>query len=109
MLHPRTSPAYHHAVMQRFYQEREMKGFREERTVSGFLRHLLLKIDDLWLFYLSSALTVPCLALLFNWASFHRSRRFRFPVFLAAFFAAGLLPQTWTMAHYVAPATCLLF
>jgi len=109
MLQPKPVPAYHHAVMQRFYQEREMKGFREERTVSGFVRHLLLKVDDLWLFYLSSALTVPCLALLFNWASFRRSCRFRFPLILAALFAVGLLFQTWTMAHYAAPATCLLF
>jgi len=70
---------------------------------------LLLKVDDLWLFYLSSALTVPCLALLFNWASFCRSCRFRFPLVLAPVFALGLLPQTWTMPHYAAPATCLLF
>src|SRR5882724_11348694 len=108
MLHPRTVPAHHHAVLQRFYQEREMKGFREERTVSGFVRHLLLKVDDLWLFYLSSALSIPCLALLFNLTSFGRSCRFRFPILLAALFGAGLLPQTWTMAHYAAPATCLL-
>jgi len=86
-----------------------MKDFSEGCTVSGFARHLLLKIDDLWLFYLSSALTVPCLALLFAWASFRRSHRFRFPVVLAAIFALGLLPQTWTMAHYAAPATGLLF
>jgi hypothetical protein len=109
MLQPRTVPAYHHAVMQRFYQDREMKDFREERTVSGFIRHLLLKVDDLWLFYLSSALTVPCLALLFAWGSLRRSCRFRFPLILAALFALGLLSQTWTMAHYAAPAASLLF
>lgn len=109
MLQPRPVPSYHHAVMQRFYQDREMKDFREERMVTGFVQHLLLKIDDLWLFYLSSALTIPCLALFFNWASFRRSHRFRLPLFLAALFAVGLLPQTWTMAHYAAPATCLLF
>jgi len=109
MLQPKPVPAYHHAVMQRFYQKREMKDFRDERTVSGFVRHLLLKIDDLSLFYLSSALTVPCLALLFSWAALCRSCRFRFPLILAALFAVGLLPQTWTMPHYAAPATCLLF
>ena len=108
-LQPKPVPGYHHAVMQRFYQEREMKDFREERTVSGFLGHLLLKIDDLWLFYLSSALMVPCLALLFSWAALCRSCRFRFPLILAAVFSVGLLPQTWTMPHYAAPATCLLF
>jgi hypothetical protein len=109
MLQPKPVPAYHHAVMQRFYQEREMKDFLEERTATGFVRHLLLKVDDLWLFYLSSALTVPCVALLFNWASFRRSRRFRFSLILAVVFSLGLLPQTWTMPHYAAPATCLLF
>ena len=108
MLQPRPVPTYHHAVMRRFYQDRELKDFREERTVSGFVRHLLLKVDDLWLFYLSSALSIPCLALLFNLTPFRRSCRFRFPILLAALFAVGLLPQTWTMAHYAAPATCLL-
>jgi hypothetical protein len=106
---PRPVPAYHHAVMQRFYQDREMKDFREEHTISGFAWHWLLKLDDLWLFYVSSALTVPCLALSLNWAAFRRSWRFRFPIPLAALFTIGLLPQTWTMPHYAAPATCLLF
>jgi hypothetical protein len=109
MFEPRPVPIYHHAVMQRFYQYHEMKDFREERTVSGFVRHLLLKIDDLWLFYLSSALSVPCLALVCSLGPFCRSRRFRFPIVLAVLFVLGLLPQTWTMAHYAAPATCLLF
>jgi hypothetical protein len=108
MLSPRPAPLYYHAVMQRFYQEREMKDFTDQHALSGFARHLLLKLDDLWLFYLSSALTVPCLALLFAWASFQRSRRLRLPVVLAAIFAFGLLPQTWTMPHYAAPATCLI-
>jgi hypothetical protein len=109
MLPPRSAPLYHHAVMQRFYQEREMKDFSEERTASGFARHLLLKLDDLWLFYVSTALTVPCFALLFAWTSFRRNRRFRLPIALAAIFAMGLLPQTWTMPHYAAPATGLIF
>jgi hypothetical protein len=109
MLPPRPAPVYRHAVMQRFYEDREMKDYREERTASGFVKHLLLKMDDLWLFYLSSALTLPCIALLFAWSSFRPSRRFGLPILLAVIFALGLLPQTWTMAHYAAPATGLVF
>jgi hypothetical protein len=109
MLPARPAPAYHHAVMQRFYEDRELKDFRDEQTVPGFMQHLLLKINDLWLFFLSSALTLPCLALVFAGRSAWRSRRMRLPLILSCVFVLGLLPQTWTMPHYVAPAACLLY
>lgn len=109
MLPARPAPVYHHAVMQRFYEDRELRDFREEQTVAGFCKHLLLKADDLWLFYLSSGLTIPCLALLFSWRRVCRSRKLRLLFVLAGIFVAGLLPQTWTMPHYAAPATGLLF
>ena len=109
MLPVRPAPVYHHAILQRFYEERELRDFQEQQTATGFLRHLWLKADDLWLFYLSSALTLPCLALLFYSRPFRNHRKLRFPAVLALFFAAALLPQTWTMPHYAAPATCLVF
>jgi hypothetical protein len=105
----RQAPVYNHAVMQRFYEERELRDFREEQTVRGFLKHLALKIDDLWLFYLSCALTLPCAALLFSSRSVWNSRKMRFLAALAIVFCVGLLPQTWTMPHYAAPAAGLLF
>jgi hypothetical protein len=109
MLAPRPAPDYHHAVMQHFYERLELQDFYEERTVPGFFLHLLHKVDDLWLFYLSSTLTIPCVALAVARRSIWHSRRMRFPLILAAVFVVGLLQQTWTMPHYAAPATGLLF
>ena len=109
MLSARPAPAYHHTIMQRFYGEREMRDFHEQQTVPGFFKHLLLKIDDLWLFYLASALILPCLALLGSWRAVWRSNKLRVPLVLAFVFCAVLLPQTWTMPHYAAPATGLVF
>jgi len=109
MFQPRVGTTYHHEVMRRFYEEREMTDYRQGRTAAGFERHLLRKNDDLWPFYLSTSLTAPCMALLCAWGSLRHRRRLRFPLLLAGFFALGLLPQTWTLPHYAAPATCLVF
>ncbi len=109
MLSPRRALPYDHAVMQRFYEGVELREFREARTVPGFLHRMLLKLDDLWLFYLAPALTIPCLALCLAWGSVWRSQRMRFPLILAGVFVFALLPQTWTMPHYVAPAASLLY
>jgi len=109
MLSPRPAPAYNNAEMRRFYQDRELRDFREEQNAVGFLKHLLLKVDDLWLFYLSSALTFPCVALLISLRCLLRSRRLKVPLIVTGVFVLGLLPQTWTMSHYAAPAAGLLF
>jgi hypothetical protein len=109
MLSPKPAVSYNHAVMQRFYEGIELREFREARTLPGFLRRLLLKVDELWLFYLSAALTIPCLALCLAWGSVWRSPRMRFPLILGGVFVLALLPQTWTMAHYAAPAASLLY
>ncbi len=109
VLPPRPAPVYHNAVMQRFYTELELKDFLKERTVPGFLRSLLHKVDDFWLFYLSSALTIPCVAFVLARRSVWRNSRMKFPLILAGIFLLGLLLQTWTMPHYAAPATSLLF
>ena len=109
VLPPRPAPVYNHPEMRRFYEDLELKDFHAERTVIGYLASLLHRLDDLWLFYLSSALTLPCVALLLAGGSVWRSRRFLLPLAVAGLSLLALLPQTWTFPHYAAPAASLLF
>jgi hypothetical protein len=101
---PRPEPAYHHKVMRDFYRW-ELSQFEENRTFTGALRRTRDKLAGMWLFYLGPALSLPLLA--FPWIL--RDRRMRFPLMALAVFVAGLVPQTWTLPHYFAPATALLY
>jgi hypothetical protein len=101
---PRPEPAYHHKVMRDFYRW-ELSQFEENRTLNGALRRTRDKLAGMWLFYLGPALSLPLLA--FPWML--RDRRMRFPLVALAVFVAGLVPQTWTLPHYFAPATALLY
>ena len=101
---PRPEPAYHHAVMRDFY-ERELVRFQETRTVGGFLRHGALKVAYAWGFYLGPALTIPLVAL--PWLV--RDRKMRFLLLASAVFLLGIAVEVFTMPHYLAPATGLLY
>ena len=101
---PRPEPQYRHVVMRDFYR-RELKEFEEKRTISGALRFSVEKILTLWTFYLGPALTIPLLAL----PAIFRDRKMRFVLAALAFFLVGLAVETWTMPHYFAPATGLLY
>jgi hypothetical protein len=101
---PRPEPVYHHKVMQDYYRG-ELSQFEENRTLVGFLRRTRDKLGSAWLFYLGAALSLPLLA--FPWIV--RDRRMRFPLAALGVFVAGLTPQTWTLPHYFAPATALLY
>jgi hypothetical protein len=101
---PRPEPVYHHKIMQDYYRW-ELTQFEENRTLVGFLRRTRDKLGSAWLFYLGPALSLPLLA--FPWIV--RDRRMRFPLAALAVFVAGLTPQTWTLPHYLAPATALLY
>jgi len=101
---PRSELPYHHKVMHDFYQW-ELTQFEQNRTLAGALWRTRDKLGGLWKFYLGPALSFPLLA--FPWIL--RDRRMRFPLAALAVFVAGLVPQTWTLPHYLAPATPLLY
>jgi len=101
---PRPEPLYHHKVMRDFYRW-ELTQFEANRTLRGALLRTRDKLAGLWQFYLGPALSFPLLA--FPWIL--RDRRMRFPLAALAVFVAGLSPQTWTLPHYFAPATALLY
>jgi hypothetical protein len=101
---PRPEPVYHHQVMRDFYRW-ELAQFEENRTLGGALRRTGDKLAAFWSFYLGPALSLPLLA----FPCILRDRRMRFPLTALGVFVAGLVPETWTMPHYFAPATALLY
>jgi len=101
---PRPEPQYNHAVMRDFYRW-ELKGFEENRTASGALRRTWDKLSSWWRFYLGLLLTIPFLALPFVL----RDRRMRLPLIILGFSLLGLAVETWTLPHYFAPATAVLY
>jgi hypothetical protein len=100
---PRSEPAYHHAVMQAFY-EQDLYKFNDHRTLRGFFSYLVLRISEDWSFYLGGLLTLPLLTL--PWTI--HDRRMRFPLIACVVFLIALMSETWGMPHYAAPALGLL-
>ena len=102
---PRPEPVYNHAEMKDFYINWELRDSLKNGTSLGFLRRLRHKFRMLWTFYIGPVFTLPFLAfpLLF------RDRKMRFPLLLAAVMAVGVIIETWTLAHYLAPAIGLFY
>jgi len=102
---PGTEPVYRHAEMREFYINWELKDYRQGLSFLGFLGRLGYKARMLWSFYSGPVFTLPLLAfpLLF------RDRRMCFPLILAATVLVTILLETWTLAHYLAPALGLFY
>jgi hypothetical protein len=101
---PLPEPTFHHTVLRQFY-ERELDRFREDRSAWGVLTRMGKICFLVSAFFLGPILTP---ALVFVPALF-RDRRMRFPLFAGLIFFLGVLSGTWLFAHYLAPATSLLF
>jgi hypothetical protein len=101
---PRPEPTYNHAVMRDFYRW-ELEQFEGYHTLSGAASRTWDKLEGAWKFYCGPLLTIPLLA--FPWIL--RDRKMRFPLAAGAFFLLGLAVETWTLPHYVAPATGLIY
>jgi hypothetical protein len=102
---PRPEPIYHHPEMREFYVNWEMRDFQRGRSVLGFLRRLRYKARMLWTFYLGPVFTLPFLA----FPRLFHDRRMRFPLVLAGVVVIGIVLETWTLVHYVAPALGLVY
>ena len=104
--HLAPEPHYNHPVMKDFYTRWERNEFIETQSVTGLLRRILAKVGDLWQFYVGPALSLPLLA----FPCILRDRRIRFVLWAGAvFLIATVVFETWTFAHYVAPATGLFY
>src|SRR2546428_4981199 len=100
----RPEPAYHHTVMRDFYRW-ELQRFEQYGTLPGVAYRTFDKLLGLWQYYFGPLLTIPLLA----FPSILRDRKMRFPLIAGALFLLGLAVQTWTMPHYAAPATGLIY
>lgn len=101
---PQPEPTYHHEVFRSFYRW-ERGRFEDGRTLRGFLKSSGVKVEQWWQLYLGPALTLPLLAL--PWTI--HDRKLRLPLLVLACVALGFSVQTWTLPHYFAPATALLY
>ncbi len=95
---------YHHAKMQAQY-ERELRQWRENRTLGGFIHKTGQTLYDFWRVYLNPPLLFAFIAL--PWAL--RDRKMRVPWMILIIFVLGVQAETWFLPHYIAPATALLF
>src|SRR5207248_715749 len=101
---PRPEPSYDHVIMRDFYRW-ELAGFEQNRTLAGAASRTWDKLGSCWKYYFNPLLTVPLLAL----PSVIRDKKMRLPLLIAAVFLVGLSVETWTMPHYVAPATGVIY
>jgi len=100
----RPEPVYHHAVMKAMWtgvaRDVYLKNFRV-----GLVTASLIKLKNLWSFFLGPLLTVPLIAL--PWAL--RSRRLRLIYISLGVFLLGLMAEAEVLPHYAAPATALIY
>ncbi len=101
---PQPEPLYRHEVFRSFYRW-ELGRFEDSRTLNGFLKSCAVKVEQWWQLYLGPTLALSLLAL--PWAI--RDRKLRLPLLILACLALGFSVQTWTLPHYFAPATALLY
>ena len=102
---PRPEPHYRHQVMREFYSGWELAHYQQGRSFSGIVDRALEKIRTFRAFFLGPVLTLPLL--MFPWVL--RDRRMRFLLLTGAVMTLGLGVQVWTVPHYAAPATALLY
>lgn len=101
---PRPEPEYHHEIFRTFY-EWELGRFEDSLTTKGYLKSAGVKVEQSWQLYVGPAMTLLLLAL--PWAI--GDRKLRLPLLVLACMAVGFSMQTWTLPHYFAPATVLLY
>jgi hypothetical protein len=101
---PWPQKTYNHAKMQAQY-ERELREAEENKTLRGFIRRGRIKFYYFWQVYLVSPLPFVLIAL----PCAVRDRKLRVPWFIGGIFVSGLIIETWSLPHYFAPATGLIF
>ena len=102
---PKPEPEYRHVAMRDYYRSWKGEHYLPTRSLTGFLSTSLGKIGAQQRFFLGPVLTLPLLML--PWVL--GDRRVRFLLLAGGVMIVGLALQSWTLPHYVAPATALLY
>jgi hypothetical protein len=100
---PYPEPTYTSERMRLFY-DWEWRPYQRRYSISGVALSAFAKIRQFWIFYLSSALTIPFLVCL----GLFRDRKVLFLIATGLFFMTGYLLETWGFAHYASPITALV-
>ena len=103
---PRPEPPYRHKVMREFYTLWELSVFERARSPIGFLSAAATKIGMVLFFYWGAVLVIPPL---FMFRRLLLDRRIRFLLIAATLFMLGEFANAFSVPHYVAPITALLF
>ena len=102
---PGPEPHYRHPVMREFYINWELPEFEKSLSVAGFLGSAAKKGGLALAFFLGPLLIVPLVML----PRTLRDRRWRFVAWTAGVFAIGLSLNAFSVPHYLAPATALIY
>jgi hypothetical protein len=101
----RLEPVYRHAVMRRFYYEKELSDFKKIHTSHGFLPQTLYKAMTGVVFFAGIALLPPLIML----RRVLMDRRIRFLVVCVLVLMAGMVIEIFLVPHYLAPFTSVFY
>ena len=102
---PRPEPAYRHAVMRYYYDETELKIFKNASPLSGYLSRKLITLIFSIQFFAGVALLPPLIML----RRVLMDRRIRFLVLCVFVLMAGMSIQVFVLPHYLAPFTAAFY
>ena len=102
---PSPEPHYRHKTMRDFYLSWELPIFQHSRTISGFFEEAGKKMGLLVVFFYGPFL-MPFLLLM---PKAVLARRMRPLAIIACVFFPGLFLNAFSVAHYLAPATALIY
>lgn len=101
----RPEPVYRHVMMRKFYYGNELNDFKKIQSLRGYVPETLLKAARALLFYAGITLLIPLIMV----RRVFLDRRIRFLVLCCLLLAAGELPESFLIPHYVAPFTVAFY
>jgi hypothetical protein len=110
---PRPEPVYNHPFLRDFYIGTELAFYQSNRSFTAIVALTVVKIFEVWLFYLGPLLSLPWLvAICFRhekiaWSRIDRDTRFL--LIVVACFALGLALEVFFFPHYAAPIAPVLW
>jgi len=99
------TPKFNHPVMRNFYLGWELDEYREAKSAGGRLQQTVLKVLDLWAFYVGPAFALPFVAMTLSAGD----RKLRFLWITGALVIGALAIEIFFKPHYAAPVTALMY
>ncbi|HEY7099573.1 MAG TPA: hypothetical protein VH437_22805 [Terriglobales bacterium] len=103
--HLRPEPVYRHAEMRDYFAGWEVAEFQKARSLDGLMLRTIEKIRWWWIFYVGPVLTIGLL----DFPRILHDRKMTFVLWTGGWFFLATVVETWSLPHYIAPATGLLY